>query len=343
MNLRRLLLCSVLIAPRLDANYAVPFGGDVAFDLIHANRDDSWLVNLDVGAWLEADLGELAGAHDWYLFVNPTLVWGAEEDWRWRPRLYQVWLKWDGSDHFNALFGLTDLSWHFHSLPSAAPFVRLPARSSGDFSPGSIGLLDLYPLSSPTVRIEFKPNTRTYLRAAATWLERDHQVRGRELLQEAAAAQRSLLFAEAGYANEGDEASGWRHRIAGIGGWWLPGIDGSWGLYATADARLWSEHEEPWQGLSGFVSISVAKAAGYDQEERLVSGFSYEGLLPGRDEDITALAFIIEHPKRQACELLHRVHLDDCIWLQASVQWQRRVDGTDKWEWRLGMRVGFEF
>lgn len=338
-----IILFLLFISQRLHAETSIDFGGDVAFDLIHANSDDSSLVNLDVGAWVEADLGELIGADDWYLFLNPTLVWGAEEEWRWRLRLYQAWLKWDGSDHFNALFGITDLGAHFHSLPSAAPFVRLPARSSGEFSPGSLGLLDLYPLSSPTVQIEVKPNALTYLRAAATWLENDHQVRGRELLRDQGTTDRLLFIAEIGYADESDEDSGWEHRLFSIGGWLLPGADNSWGAYATADAKLFTESESSYQGLSSFLSLSAAKASGFDQEYRGVAGFSYEGLFPHRDEDTTAIAMIIEHPRRQACELLHRFRLNDHCWLQASLQWQGQAVGTDQSEWRAGLRVGWEF
>jgi carbohydrate-selective porin OprB len=329
---------------------AINYGGGIAFDLIHASHDHDWLVNLDAGAWIEADLGELAGADDWYLFMNPTLVWGAEEDWQWTPRLYQAWLMWDGSDYFNALFGIVDLSWHFHSLPSTSPFVRMPARAAGEFSPGSIGLLDLFPLSSPTVRIEWKPTTHLYLQTAASWLDDDHQIKGRELLLGQRASERLLFISELGYQDEGDEASGWRHRMAGVGGWWLPGADDSWGAYAFADAKLWSEHDERWQGLSGFVSASIAHAASSDQEHRIAAGLSYEGLLPMRDEDLTALALIyehagdeLEHPTRSAFELLHRVKLNDHAWVQASIQCQSNLDDTGDGEWRAGLRIGWEF
>ena len=345
MKLRDLVLIMTFItAPSVARGWdGIEFGGDAAFDLIHASTTHSWLANVDAGAWLEADLGTLSGADDWYLFVNPTLVWGAEEEWKWNPRLYQIWLKWDGSERFSALAGITDLSWHFHSLPSASPFVRLPARNSGEFSPGSIGLLDLYPLSSPTILAEFKPSTLTYIRAAASWLESDHQVRGRELFGNLESANRSILIAEAGYSDEGDEDSGWKHLTAGLGGWWLPGAEDSWGLYAIVDAKLWSESDEAWQGLSGFASISTAQSFGYEQESRLVAGITYEGLLPNRDEDTTALAVIVEQPSRQACELLHRIPLSDHLWIQASLQWQSQVEDSTSGEWRAGVRFGVQF
>lgn len=330
--------------------HPISYGGDVSIDLIHASHDHDWLTNLDFGAWIEADLGELVGVDDWYLFVNPTLVWGAEEDWQWTPRLYQAWLKWDGSDHFNALVGIVDLSWHFHSLPSTAPFVRMPARAAGEFSPGGLGLLDLYPVSSPAVRIEWKPTPHLYLQAAASWLTHDHQIKGRELLLDLAASERFLLIGEIGYRDEGEEDDGWPHRMVGLGGWCLPAASDTWGSYAFADAKLWSEAQESWQGLAAFVSGSIAHASGVDRESRLVTGLSYEGLLPGRNEDRTALAWIFEHagddtahPDRNALELLHRVQLQEHAWVQASLQWQGNLDATGEGEWRAGLRFGWDF
>lgn len=330
------------------------FGGDIAGDLIRTSDGNTTLWNLDAGAWVEADLGELVGLDHWFVFVNPTLVWGAEEDWHWKPWLYQAWVTWDGSDKFNALMGILDLSWHFHSLPSATPFARLPARTSGEFSPGSIGLLDLYPLSAPSVRMEWKPWKHGYAQAATSWLEPDHELRGHPLPKDASASERWLVIAEAGWRDEGEEDSGWQHRIFGFGGWWLPADDGWWGVYAFADAKLWSEPQLDWQGMSGFISMSAAQAAGFELEERLVSGLSYAGLFPHRDEDITAFAIITENldngvqgrshkHQRQAWELLHRIHVTDSLWIQASVQRQGGTGDEVGPEWLAGLRIGLAF
>jgi hypothetical protein len=320
------------------------FGGGFSGDLIHESHTSSWLSNAEASAWAEADLGTLIGADHWYLRVNPSLVWGAEESWEWRLRLYQAWLSWDGSDSFNAQIGRMDPGWFFHSLPSAGAFVRLPSRAAGEFSPGALGLLDLYPISAPAFRMEWKPAAHFQLQAAAFRLDDGTEIRGRALAENASGLDRILTLTEIGWRNEGTENDGWRHRFAGLGGWWLPAGGGSWGLYAFADAKLWSESDESWQGLSGFVSASTARAGGFKREERFSTGLSRAGLIPGRDEDTTSLAFILEPASkpgtgRHAWEVLHRFRLKEHWWLQGTLQRQR---GQVR-DWRLGLRLGCDF
>lgn len=322
------------------------FGGGFSGDLIHESHTGSWLSNAEASVWAEADLGTLIGADDFYVRASPSLVWGAEESWDWNLRLYQTWLSWDGNDHFNALAGKIDPGWFFHSMPSAGTFVRMPSRATGEFSPGALGLLDLYPISAPALRMEWKPTAHLYAQAATWLLERDTEIRGRALVKYADGWDRTLTLAEAGWRDEGTEDEGWRHRFAGLGGWWIPAGGGSWGLYAFADAKLWSESTQTWQGLSGFASISTAQAVGYQREHRIAAGLSYQGLLPGRDEDTSSLAVIVEPGSepvtgwdRHAWEVLHQWRINDHWWVQGALQ---RQEGQFH-DWRLGLRLGCDF
>ena len=327
-------------------DHGINFGSGFSWDSIYETHGDSWLHNLDAGLWVEADLGSLMGADHWYAYASPSLVWGAEEDWEWKARIYQAWLSWDGSDHFNAFAGMLDPGWFFHSMPSTAAFVRLPARTTGEFSPGGLGLLDLYPVSAPALRLEWKPGSFSYVQAAAFRLDGNDEIRGRTLAAGAEGFDRMLTLVETGWRDEGAEDTGWKHRVGGIGGWWLPEGDGSWGTYVFADVKLWAEPQLDWQGLSGFASASIAKADGYGHEHRWVAGLAYEGLFPTRDEDTTSLAVIVEqgdekttNGDRHAWELLHRFRLNDHWWLQWALQ---RQDGETR-EWRNGLRIGCDF
>lgn len=324
----------------------ISFGGGFSGDVIHETHTGSWLYNSDASVWAEVDLGVLMGADDFYAYANPSLAWGAEEEWEWKPLLYQAWLSWDGSDHFNARAGMLDPGWFFHSMPSTGAFVRLPSRTAGEFSPGGLGLLDLYPVSAPALHAEWKPASEYYLQAAAFALQEDHEIHGRELVAGADGLERTLTLAEAGWRDEGEEDKGWDHRIAGIGGWWIPAGGGSWGAYAFTDVKLWTESQLDWQGLSGFASASVARADAQDRERRWVGGFSYEGLIPGRDEDTTSFSLIIENGggtpgggDRHAWEILHRFRLSDNWWVQWALQHQ---DGEIR-DWRNGLRIGCDF
>lgn len=339
-----------------DETRALSWNIDAVLDAIHAPRTGTldWLFE---GAFtLEADLGELAALDNFYVFAHPTLAWGFEENYGWKAQPYLAWLSWDGSEHWNVLAGLYDIGWHFHSLPSASAFSRLPGQTTGGFSPGGLGLLDPFPLSAPALRVEWKPRPQWAVHFASVWLEQGHSLAAHSL---AAGSERLLLIGELNWSREGEEENGYRHRRAGLGGWLLPGADledstrTPAGVYAFADARLWSERAEPEQGLSAFTSLSAAAHRDGPWEKRAVAGLEWTGFLPRRNADRTALAVIAEETAATtseegerrwtaSAELLHRVPIGDHVYVQANVQWRHPLDedGEDE-EWKLGLSVGF--
>ncbi len=296
----------------------VELGAGAVAEFLRATEARNWPARLDLSASIEADLGEFTGwslLDHWYVFALPTLAWGEEEDWRWRAPLYQAWLKWDGSEKWNILAGRYDPTWDVHSLPSSAPFVRLPSRVGGEFSPGSPGLLDLYPLAAPGVRLEFKPTRHLAIQTAGLVLGDEYELHGR-----AVGGRRGLFNAEIAWRTADEEAEKRGHFHTRLGGWRLP-AQTSWGLYAFADAALWREPGSKEQGCSAFASASIAGARGRDLDRRFVGGLNWHGLIPRRDYDVTALALIHEtlgdEPgNRTAWELLHRVPLSETNWLQ---------------------------
>ena len=195
------------------------FGASAVAEMLHATQARNWPARVDLSASVEADLGELTG---WspldhaYTFALPTLAWGEEEDWRWRARLYQAWLKWDGSEKWNILAGRYDPTWDFHSLPSAAPFVRLPSRVGGEFFPGSPGLLDLYSLAAPGVRLELKPTHHLAIQTAALVLDGEYELHGHRALE--GSERRPLFLAEFAWRTTDDEEEKRGHFHAGLGG-----------------------------------------------------------------------------------------------------------------------------
>lgn len=298
-------------------------------------RKSSWLT--EISPSLEVDLGELGLADDIYLFVKPTLVWGTEENYEWKLRLYQAWLSWDGNDTFNLQIGTLDPSWHFHSLPSSWPFVRLPARTAGQFSPGGLGRLDLFPLSAPGVRIEWRPRADFYVQAEALYVGSVWALDGMDLTRGTA-----LTIVEAGVRRESDKPF-----RAGIGGWVLSRSadlrdDGRTvgGVYAFADAGLLAAPHE----LSAFLTVAATRTTAARGQMRAAAGLHTAGLFPMRPNDETALATVWEElpdaGTRFAAEALHRCWLHDSFYVQASVLWQCESGGDG---WRIGMAVGWSY
>ncbi len=331
---------------------------DAVIEAVQAPRADTLDWIFEAALSIELDLGELAGLDHFYVFAHPTLSWGVEEAYGWKARAYLAWLSWDGSEHWNFLGGLYDLGWHFQSLPSASTFSRLPGENIGNFSPGAIGLLDPFPLSAPALRVEWKPRAEWAVQLATVWLDEGHFLAAHQLARGSA---RWLVVAETKWTHEGTAENGYRHRVAGIGGWVLPGAQldegrrTPLGIYAFGDARLWSEPADPEQGLSGFVSISAAAHRNGPWEKRAVTGLEWTGLIPSRAHDRTALAVIAEESagttsssgrrrRSVAAELLHRVPISDRAYVQGSVQWRSALTGQDPEErWKLGFSIGVSF
>lgn len=72
-------------------------------------------------------------------------------------------------------------------------------------------------------------------------------------------------------------------------------LDGNWGFYAIADQMLWrerSEGEAANQGLGMFTRIGGSPADRSLVEFNLEFGFHYQGLLPGRNEDVAGLGLV---------------------------------------------------
>ena len=339
----------------------VSWSADLVLDAIVLPQPAAIGWNFESCLAFEADLGPLLHLDDWYLYVRPTITWGAEEEHRWTARLYQAWLSWDAGARWNWLVGLYDVGWHFHALPSAAAFNRLPGQNTGSFSPGSLGLLDLFPLSAPAVRIEWKPTGSFAVQTAAVWLGAEHNLAAQRLAPNLRASQRWLGLAEVVYDREGIAANGFAHRRCGIGAWAIPAarLENSGrtplGGYAFADTRVWSERDQPEEGVSVFASISVAHHRSGPPEKRAVAGLHWLGLFPHRPADETALAVIAEDSAattgdanqrrwRSAAQILHRVPIGNSAFVQSTLLWsQPHTAESGGGGWKVGITLGVGF
>jgi carbohydrate-selective porin OprB len=284
-----------------------------------------------------------------------------EEDYGWAARLYQAWLSWDSGTRWSLLVGIYDLGWHFHSLPSTSVFNRLPGQTTGSFSPGGLGLLDLFPLSAPAVRLQWQPVEGFVIQTAAVWLEAEHGIAAHRLVPELPASQRWLGIAEAVWDRDGTAENSYFDRRFGFGVWALPAarLEDStrvpMGGYVFADLRVWSRPGQEEQGCAAFGSVSVANHRAGAWEKRAVAGLHWLGLFPRRPADETALAVIVEDSAatsdgagrchwNTAAELLHRIPLGEHAYLQSTLLWrQQQADAPDAEQWKIGLTLGISF
>lgn len=127
---------------------------------------------------------------------------------------------------------------------------------------------------------------------------------------------------------------------------------GNWGLYVLADQRLF--HEDGDQGLRVWGSFTLAPQQSINT---LPFGFNgglyYKGLLDGRDEDVTAGAFVLsfysDELKGQSYELVleanHRLQLNPWLYGTADFQYIHRPSGrqTIPDAWVVGAEISVNF
>ena len=319
----------------VDEDQWLSYGGGFSIEGHRRNPGGEGGANLDASIWLEADLGVI-GADHCYAYVQPSLVWGEEEDWHWRASIYQWWLAWNGNDAIEIMGGMVDSGWHFHGLPSAGPFLRLPWRERGAFSPGAFGLPDIYPLSPPSVRVAWTPDSHIRIQAMVSALDRDHEVDGVAVREDHGLA----WLAEVSWSNA-DEEDVVLARTFAAGCWAMP--TGAYGVYFLADAGIWKPVATGDAVVSVFSSVAASREAGEENwSAGVLAGLVCSGIVPGRDEDQFAIAWSrddrVERIKH-AADILYRAELGAGWWMQAEFQWIRQP--TD--ETVLGLRLGYDW
>jgi porin len=83
---------------------------------------------------------------------------------------------------------------------------------------------------------------------------------------------------------------------------------GDWGVYATAEGMLYREPGSKDQGLSAFLRLAAMPAEQNLIDRYVDAGFSYKGLIPGRDDDLIGIAVAYSHvsPDARAADRAQR-------------------------------------
>lgn len=124
--------------------------------------------------------------------------------------------------------------------------------------------------------------------------------------------------------------------------------EGNGGVYAAVDQMLTRE------GLGTFARLGISEPNRSRFHWVLDTGFSYTGLFPGRDEDVTALGFVYgKHSSsitstkshESVIELTHQFQVSPSVYVQPDIQWINRPSGDSSVDDALaiGLRIGFTF
>jgi porin len=240
-------------------------------------------------------------------------------------KLYEAWIQQSlFRDRVSLLAGFYDLNSEFQELQSSLVFIHAAQGIGTDFAQSGVNGPSIFPTTTVSIRLKWEIAERFYFQTVVlngvagdpnhpngTRLILDH---GYGILS-ASELQYVIHHEEAGSEDEGrtpkqrlGRLSGHEHLAKLVVGWWLytasfprsgyaDSIEGTgmtkgnMGGYVNGELKIFKEKGSPQQGLAAFARIGFAN----DRINRFVAftggGLVYTGLIRGRDEDVTGLAF----------------------------------------------------
>ncbi len=234
-------------------------------------------------------------------------------------KLYEAWLQQNLFDNrLSLLFGLYDLNSEFAVIQSEQVFINSSHGIDPTFALSGRNGPSIFPTTSAALRIKFKPVSWFYVTSAV--LDgvpgNPRNPRGTQIIF--ANEDGALIATEAAYlmqspaqALAASERRGRRRigRLAApeydgkvaIGGWYytakfddLVKLDtagdpirqtGSSGFYSLIEKTVYSEQQDPAQGLTLFARVGAADTRVNRFNVYTGSGLNYTGLIPGRSQD----------------------------------------------------------
>lgn len=288
-------------------------------------------------------------------------------------QLYHAWVQKSWlEDSVSLLLGLYPVDAEFYVTDTSGLFLHPSLGMAAEVAQSGLNGPPVYPLGSLGTRIKYiSPNRTAYLQAALldgvpgdpanpygtqiklnpadgtfaiaeigyTPLEAGHTFE--PVVPEGAAKMEPTIKLHEKYEEFNKTAFGvWRYStrfddLTDLDASGNPLQRDSSGWYLLAERTLYSEADNPNDGLAAFFRFGVASADILQSDWSASLGARYRGLLKGRDDDIAGLAISVSHasPKHQqlnastdretALEATYRIQLRP--WLAVQPLWQRIV------------------
>ncbi len=234
------------------------------------------------------------------------------------PRLFEFWFQ---QELFEGKFSLRAGQLAADEEFAATEYGGLFLHGTTGW-PGMIALnapTPAYPAATPGVRLELKPTSSTFFRIGVFDGDPDpgdaaglpvNKYGVRFNLSEGA-----FIISEAGIRWNNTGASKGLPGTAKLGGWYHsdhfadqridtlglsladPGSSGvarqhsgNWGIYAAAEQLVYRKAPDAPQGLGVFARVGTSPSSVNTLGYYLEAGFRYQGLIPGRDDDMFGIA-----------------------------------------------------
>jgi porin len=219
----------------------------------------------------------------------------------------------------DVLAGIHDYTLEFAVLDYAYTLVN-----SSFATPSTITQMpySFYPYTGPGTRAFAKMTDELYLLVGAYDGDTANYTNPRH--QTWAISKQGGIYSitELGWDVEG-EAKRYHTKVA-LGGWYNSGttVDyygddatGNYGSYLLGEQELWREHQDdPEQGLGVFAQLGQADNEVNINPWYVGAGLRYEGLIPGRDEDVAAFGYAHAQMSSRYCDYVGTTERSERVW-----------------------------
>lgn len=200
----------------------------------------------------------------------------------------------DGS--IDVLAGIHDFTLEFAVLDYAYTMLN-----SSFITPSTITQMpySFYPSTGPGTRAFVKMTDSLYLLIGAYDGDTANFTNPRHQTWAISKQGGIYSISELGWDLEG--AAQRYHTKVALGGWYNSGttvdyygedVTGNYGTYLLGEQELWREHpDDPEQGLGVFAQVGQADNVVNINPWYFGAGLRYEGLIPGRDQDVAAFGY----------------------------------------------------
>lgn len=234
------------------------------------------------------------------------------------PRLFECWIQQQFfGDKLSLRAGLMGVDEEFAGTAYGGLFLHSCTAWPGIISLNSAA--PAYPTAAPGVRLEYKPTERVFFRVGAFDGNPDPGDANGDPVNKYGVrfnlSEGAFLISETGFLwNQGGNVKG-LPGTAKVGGWYhtekfddiriddtglslsdplSSGVakthQGNWGLYLAAEQMVYREEPGSSQGLGLFGRLGMTPPNRNQVQYYLEGGAQYQGLIPGRNDDILGIA-----------------------------------------------------
>ncbi len=352
--------CSSIIACTPGVSLDLTYTGEIWRNTKGGlRRDTRYLDNLDIQ--LEVDMEEVFGLSGGTFFAYGLLNNGEEFsadvvgdaqvvsniDAPYALRVLELWYQQNFlDDRLSFLLGLWDLNSEFDANDTGSLFINSSHGIGAEIAQTGENGPSIFPVTSLAFRAAWKATDTLTLKAAVLDAVPGDPDNFSKTTIDLSDDEGALTVVEASYENEGTKIAGgyWVYsgdfdHLTKTGGMGMPlREDGNDGFYVLAEQKVFSEADDPDQGLSVFARYGVADDDFNQFKSYAGLGAVYTGLFPGRDEDQIGFAMALAEngsPYKRALamsssfadsrevnlELTYRAQITPWLALQPDIQY----------------------